>query len=81
MTTLTIPDALAEPLKILAERQRETLEELVREILRRHLEDREEVEEAEEARLALAAFRRDPSGAVSMDDMLKEAGFTREELQ
>ncbi|MEO5327614.1 MAG: hypothetical protein H7829_05155 [Magnetococcus sp. THC-1_WYH] len=81
MLTITLPDDLEEELQSMAEATGKTLPECVIGTIRRYLEELEDRKDAEDARKALEEYRRDPGRAVSMDEVLKEYGLTREELQ
>ncbi|HIJ84714.1 MAG: hypothetical protein HW380_3990 [Magnetococcales bacterium] len=81
MLTITLPDDLAEEFQLMAEATGKTLPECVIGTIRRYLEEREDRQDTEDARKALEDYRRDPGRAVTMDEVLKEYGLTREELQ
>ncbi|MBF0131228.1 MAG: hypothetical protein HQL75_01405 [Magnetococcales bacterium] len=73
-------DDLAEEFQSMADATGKTLPECVIGTIRRYLEEREDRQDAEDARKVLEEYRRDPGRAVSMDEVLKEYGLTREAL-
>ncbi|MBF0135319.1 MAG: hypothetical protein H7833_12130 [Magnetococcus sp. DMHC-1] len=54
--------------------------ELVEDALSHYLEAWEDRQDMEDARKALDAYRQNPENVVTMDDVLKECGLTREEF-
>ncbi|MBF0424072.1 MAG: hypothetical protein HQL73_13890 [Magnetococcales bacterium] len=81
MLTITLPDDLTEEFQLMAEATGKTLPECVIGTIRRFLEEQEDRQDAEDARKALEEYRRNPGRAVTMDEVLREYGLTREELQ
>ncbi|MBF0098724.1 MAG: CopG family transcriptional regulator [Magnetococcales bacterium] len=79
--TIAIPADMEEMLQFVAKETGRPLEELVREALDRFLEEWEERQDAEDARIALEEYRRNPGSALPLDDVLRELGFSRDSLR
>ncbi len=80
MLTVTLPDDLARSFRTLAEEAGQTLHECVVSAMRRYLEEMEEREDMEDARLALESYRQNPEGALSIDDVLNLCGLSRKDV-
>ncbi|MBF0098728.1 MAG: hypothetical protein HQM04_08020 [Magnetococcales bacterium] len=78
--TIAIPADMEEMFQFVAKETGRPLEELVREALDRFLEEWEERQDAEDARIALEEYRRNPGAAFTLDDALTRYGMTRGEL-
>ncbi|MBF0437333.1 MAG: hypothetical protein HQL77_18485 [Magnetococcales bacterium] len=81
MLTITLPDDLTEEFQLMAEATGKTLPECVIGTIRRYLEEQEDRQDAEDAQKVLEEYRRNLGRAVTMDEVLREYGLTREELQ
>ncbi len=78
---ITIPADMEQAFQSVADETGQPLPELIREALARFLDDLEERQDVVEARQILEEYRRNPGTFTPLDDVLREAGFTRDELQ
>ncbi|MBF0427832.1 MAG: ribbon-helix-helix protein, CopG family [Magnetococcales bacterium] len=74
MLTVTIPDDLAESFRLLAEGAGQSLHECIAGVMRRYLDEMEELEDVEDARFALEEYERN-GGGVPWDQVKRDLGI------